>query len=125
MKKILTTVFVTAFVTAGFAQSRSLNASAIEKRNIPINSIHEEGNGMLYFKIGAEETQRIPNSDEQAMPGFGIGYRAAYGHHATDFSTEGNCREVQNAAGEKITNFSYTFPRANFYYLSPQSSGSF
>ncbi len=125
MKKTLATLFLTTFTAFGFAQAENLTANALEKRNFPTDSQTVERNGTMYLKMSAAESE-LPKSDENIMPGLGIGYRAAYGHHAADISTEGNRREIRDAKGHRTTNFSYTFPRANYlYYVSPQRSSSF
>lgn len=123
MKKTLTALFLTTFIAFGFAQTESLSANAFEKRNFPKETV--ERNGTIYLKMSASESE-VPKSDKNIMPGIGLGYRAAYGHHAADFSTEWNQKEIRNARGSHKINYTYTFPRANYlYYVTPQKSSSF
>ncbi len=112
MKKTLTLLMTTA-VVLGFAQDTTLRLTNEEQKN-----------STIYMKVGVNESN-LPKNDENMMPGLGLGYRTATGHHGVDVTVEGNAREIHNLAHERVTNFAYTLPKVNYLFvLSPKSNSS-
>lgn len=110
----------------GFAQEQSLTANAFSQPK-PRIQVDSESNSLntIYLKMGASESE-LPKNDQKLMPGFGLGFRHADGHHAVDVSAEGNRREIRDAANERVVNYSYTLPKINYlFYVTPESNSSF
>ncbi len=129
MKKTITTLFLTTAIACGFAQEQTLNANAFEqpKAHFPVDTKELARNGTIYIKMGVNETaEQLPKNDQNLMPGFGAGYRVAYGHHGVDISTEGNYRAIRDAAEDRVANYSYALPKVNYlYYITPNQNTSF
>lgn len=127
MKKTITTLFLTTAIAMGFAQEQTLNANAFAqpKSHFPVDAQEMNHKGTIYMKMGVNESE-LPKNDQKLMPGLGIGYRAAFDHHAVDVSADGNRREIRDVAQEKAVNYSYTLPKVNYlYYVTPASDSSF
>lgn len=126
MKKMITTLFLTTVIAAGFAQEQTFSANAFvqPKAHFPVDTQKAGRNGTIYLKMGASDSD-LPKTDKTVMPGLGVGYRAAYGHHAMDVSADGNRRVVRDAANESVANYSYTLPKVNYlFYATPASNNS-
>lgn len=115
MKKTLATLLMTT-TFAVFAQDLTIDQKIFVDTKAQTNDT-------IYMKIGANESD-IPKNDETIMPGLGIGYRTASGHHAVDVSVEGNARQIRNLADEKVTNYSYALPVKYLFILSPKNNNS-
>lgn len=126
MKKTLTTLILTTAIAMGFAQEQTLTANAFAqpKAHFPVDTQEAGRNGTIYMKMGVNDSE-LPKNDQNLMPGLGIGYRAAYGHHAVDVSAEGNRREIRDVMNERAINYSYALPKVNYlFYATPASNNS-
>ncbi len=126
MKKTITTLFLTTAIALGFAQEQTISANAFAqpKTHFPVDSQEAGHKGTIYIKMGANESE-LPKNDEKLMPGLGLGYRAAFGHHAVDVSADANRREIRDVADAKTVNYSYTLPKVNYlFYVTPASNSS-
>jgi hypothetical protein len=128
MKKTITTLFLTTAAVFGFAQEQTMNATtfAQPQAHFPVDTKEAGRHSTIYMKMGVNETaEQLPRNDQNLMPGFGAGYRVAYGQHGVDISTEGNYREIRDVANERVANYSYALPKVNYlYYMTPDSDTS-
>ena len=122
MKKTLAILMTTA-MTLGFSQEQTLTFDQ-QKAHFPVETQIAQNRGTIYLKIGANESN-LPKDDTTIMPGLGLGYRISFGSHAVDISADGNSRQIRNISENRVTNYSYNLPKANYLYvLSPKSNNS-
>jgi hypothetical protein len=134
MKKEITTLFLTLASVMGFAQdvTPEVRTNLVQLEPAPaVISIQEKVSpkrSFGYVKMGVSDSDlrgtSIDNLQDQAIPGFGAGYRLVSGASAIDFSASYNQRDTVTDNGREKTNF-YTVPKVNYiYYINSNANNS-